>query len=136
MPCLSIAEIEALLGDAFPHASAFAKIISITEDELIARVDFKPEFIRPGGSVSGPTMMALVDTAAYYLILAHVGAVPLAVTSSLNIHFLARPKPGDVEATARFLRLGRRLAVCAADVRTAGVDDIVAHATVTYALPA
>jgi len=136
MPRLSIAEIETLLGDTFPRASEFAKIITITDDELVARVDFKPEFIRPGGTVSGPTMMALADTAAYFLILAHVGAVPLAVTSSLNIHFLARPKPGDVEATASFLRLGRKLAVFSVDLRTVGDDTIIAHATVTYALPA
>jgi uncharacterized protein (TIGR00369 family) len=135
MPVLTIAEIESLLGEIFPRASVFSRIVRITDTELVASAPFRPETIRPGGSISGPTMMALADTAAYYLILAHAGNVPLAVTSSLNIHFLAKPQPGDLEATARFLKFGRKLVVCQVDIRSTGNLDVIAHATVTYAMP-
>ena len=78
-------------------------------------------------------MMALADTAAYFLVLAHAGPVPSAATANLDIHFLARPHPRDMFATATMLRLGRRLAVTTVDILSD--DELVAHATVTYALP-
>lgn len=79
-------------------------------------------------------MMALADTAVYFLTLAQAGPiVASAATASLDIHFLSRPQPVDVVATATLLRLGRRLSVAAVDLRSG--DDLVAHATVTYARP-
>lgn len=94
-----------------------------------------PLQLRPGDLVSGPTLMGLADMAAYALVLAHFGEVPMAVTSSLNIHFLRGCKPGPVTADATLLRLGRRLVTC--DVRMWSDDPtrLVAHASVAYALP-
>jgi len=93
--------------------------------------------LRPGGTVSGPTLMTLADASSYALILAHIGPVALAVTSSLHISFLHKPPLGGVVAHASFLKLGRTLAVV--DVRLTGHDahdDVtVAQATVTYAIP-
>ena len=77
--------------------------------------------------------MALADTAAYFVTLAHAGPVPSAATANLDILFLVRPQPGDIIATATMLRLGRRLAVSKVDLLSD--DKLVAHATVTYALP-
>jgi acyl-coenzyme A thioesterase PaaI-like protein len=91
------------------------------------------ELMRAGGTISGPALMLLADTAAYFLTLALAGPVPSAATANLDIHFLVRPKPGDIVAIATMLRLGRRLAVSKVDLRSG--DDLVAHATVTYALP-
>jgi uncharacterized protein (TIGR00369 family) len=94
---------------------------------------FRKQLLRAGGTISGPAMMALADTAAYFLTLAQAGPVASAATANLDIHFLSRPEPVDVLATATLLRLGRRLSVAAVDLRSG--DDLVAHATVTYALP-
>ena len=91
--------------------------------------------LRPGGTVSGPTQMGLADGAAYALILAHIGPVALAVTSSLNIAFLRKPQPADLVADATFLKLGRKLAVVDVRLRSEGSDDPIAQATVTYAIP-
>lgn len=92
--------------------------------------------LRPGGTIMGPTLMLLADTATYLVILSRVGPVALAVTSSLEMHFLRKPPPGTLLVEARLLKLGRSLAVAVVEIRSDGEADPVAHATVTYAIPA
>ena len=102
-----------------------------------ARVRYHPAQIRPGGTLSGPTMMALADVAAYALVFSAIGLEPLAVTSDLTIHFLRKPKPADLIGEGRLLKLGRSLAVVDVVITSEGAPDkAVAHAVVTYALPA
>jgi uncharacterized protein (TIGR00369 family) len=133
MPKLTVAEIEALMDQSFPSWREFSTIESLGERSITTRMRFRRELLRAGGTISGPALMALADTAAYFLTLAHAGPVPSAATANLDIHFLARPDPGDIVATATLLRLGRRLAVSAVDLHSGA--ELVAHATVTYALP-
>ena len=91
---------------------------------------------RPGGTVSGPTLMGLADTALYVAIHATVGITPHAVTSNLNIHFLRRPPADrDLLAVCKLLRVGRTLAVGEVSIVSEGDDDPVAHVVGTYALP-
>jgi uncharacterized protein (TIGR00369 family) len=135
---MTIAEIEAFLVDHFPAAAGFGKIVEVVGGPggaLTMRLPYRAEYLRPGGTISGPTLMTLADTAAYYLILATMGPLALAVTSNLNIHFLSKPRPGDVVATARMLKAGRRLVVAEVEMRSDGADELVAQATITYALP-
>lgn len=136
MPRMTALEIDEFLGRSFPEARAFAQIETLGDRELTVRMPFRSGYLRPGGTVSGPALMTLADTAAYLLVLAMVGPVALAVTSTFNIHFLAKPRPADVIATAHMLKLGKRLATIAIAMRSDGDDAIVAHATATYALPA
>jgi uncharacterized protein (TIGR00369 family) len=91
--------------------------------------------LRPGGTLSGATMMALGDFAMYLAVLSAIGWVPLAVTTNLTINFLKKPPPGDLVAEARLLKLGKQLAVGEVAIRAAGDDDIVAHVTSTYSIP-
>lgn len=90
---------------------------------------------RPGGTVSGPAMMALADLALYAVILGHIGKVPLAVTTSLNFNFLRKPEIGDLVGSAKLFKLGKRLAVGEVDIASQRSGDVVAHATGTYSLP-
>ena len=90
---------------------------------------------RPGGTVSGPTIMMLADVGMYVAILASIGWVPLAVTTNLNINFLRKPAPGALIAECRLLKLGKRLAVGEVVIRSEGDEDLVAHATSTYSIP-
>jgi uncharacterized protein (TIGR00369 family) len=112
------------------------RVETVTEDEIRVRQPYSDDSLRAGGSISGPTMMALADTAMYALILASLGPIGLAVTQNLNINFLRKPRNADLIATARFLRLGKRSAVI--DVLIYAGDDPspVAQATGTYAIPA
>ncbi len=132
---MTIGEIEELMDRHFPDWRNFSRIEALSDEALMLRMPFKSQLLRTGSTISGPAMMALADTAAYFMTLALAGPVMGAATANLDIHFLARPKAADVIATARMLRLGRRLAVSTVELRSEGSDEPVAHATVTYALP-
>jgi len=133
MPRLTLAELEALMDKTFPSWRAFSQITAIGDHDLTLRMPFRSDLVRAGGTISGPALMGLADTAAYFVTLVHAGPVPSAATANLDIHFLSRPKPAEITAVATMLRLGRRLAVSKVDLFSG--DDLVAHATVTYALP-
>lgn len=101
------------------------------------RLPYHDLHLRPGGTISGPAMMTVADFAMYVAVLAAIGRVELAVTINLNINFLRRPKPGDILAEARLLKLGKRLAVGDVTIRSEGegAEHPVAHATCTYSIP-
>ena len=133
MTRMTLDEIATLLDQVFPDWKKFSEITALGERDITLRMPFRKQLTRAGGTISGPAMMGLADTAAYYLTLAHAGPVASAATANLDIHFLSRPEPFDVTAVATMLRLGRRLSVSAVDLFSG--DVLVAHATVTYALP-
>ncbi|MDG1067187.1 MAG: PaaI family thioesterase, partial [Sulfitobacter sp.] len=92
--------------------------------------------LRPGGTVSGPSMFALADVAAYIATLAMIGPQALAVTTNCSLDFMRKPKAGvDLIATAKLLKLGRQLSVSHVLVYSEGMDEPVAQATMTYAIP-
>lgn len=129
-------QIRAFLADEFPQAVAFGFTIERLDDDGIRlQLPCGESTLRPGGTVSGPTLMTLADTAVYLLILAHVGPVALAVTTNLNMHFLRKPGPGVLLADGRLLKLGKRLAVGEVELRSEDQGPVVAHATVTYSIP-
>ena len=103
------------------------------EDRVRRRFDSGS--LRPGGTLSGATMMALGDFAMYVAVLAAIGWVPLAVTTNLTINFLKKPAPRDLLANVRLIKLGKRLAVGDVGLRSDGEDDLVAHVTTTYSIP-
>jgi uncharacterized protein (TIGR00369 family) len=99
------------------------------------RKHFDVQSLRPGGTIAGTTMMTLADFAPYVAVLASIGWVPLAVTTSLTINFLKKPPQRDLFAEARLIKLGKRLAVADVAIRSEGEDDLVAHAVSTYSIP-
>lgn len=134
---LTAEQVEALIRNGVPMAEDIdLRIERMDERGALARVPFQHRLVRPGGTLSGPTIMALADAAMYAVVLGRLGKVEMAVTSNLNINFLARPKPVDLLAEARILKLGRRQAVCEVSLYSQGAEeDLVAHVTGTYALP-
>lgn len=135
MPVMTADDIDRFLAQHFPQARGFATISAIRDDELDLELPFSPDQLRPGGTLSGPTLMTLADTAVYYLLLSRLGPVALAVTTSLSINFLRRPPPAALRATARLLKLGSRLAVGEVHITSVASGELVAQASVTYALP-
>jgi len=99
------------------------------------RKAFHEDHLRPGGTVSGPTMMELADFAMYVAVFSAAGPQPLAVTTNLNINFLRKPAAADLIAEARLMKVGKRLAVGEVSLYSDGQDDMVAHVTSTYSLP-
>jgi uncharacterized protein (TIGR00369 family) len=137
-PALSIGELENFLRTEFPqvfNADSGVSIERVWHGGALVRQAYREDFIRPGGTISGPTMMALADFAMYVAVLASIGPVPLAVTTSLNINFLRKPGAVDLLAEAKLMKLGKRLAVGEVAIRSDGVADLVAHVTSTYSIP-
>jgi uncharacterized protein (TIGR00369 family) len=131
-------ELTTRLTEAFPESFNDRSGLVIQEvwyGGARVRKDLREGSLRPGGTVSGPVMMALADVTIYVAILASIGWVPLAVTTNLNINFLKKPSPGSLIAEARLLKLGRRLAVGEIAIRSEGEDELVAHVTSTYSIP-
>ncbi len=137
MTVLTAEQVQALIRAGLPIAEDIELCIDRLDARgVLARVPFHAKLIRPGGTLSGPTIMALADAAMYAVVLGRLGRVEMAVTSNLNINFLVKPKPVDLLAEAQILRLSRRQAVCEVSLYSLGnEEELVAHVTGTYALP-
>lgn len=127
--------LEEFLRAAFPELDVSARVSALAPGRLRLRQPIARDHLRPGDTISGPTLMTLADTAMYLLVLAHIGMEPMAVTSHLSIDFLRRASGAVALADASLLRLGRRNAVGHVLLRVEGDDAPVAAAQVTYALP-
>lgn len=137
-PLMTLAETAAFLEREFPQMRAGGHCYHLEAvGPMRARMRLDPgeQHLRPGGTVSGPAMMALADYVLYAAVLAQIGPVALAVTTNLGFNFLRRPEPGPLAAECRLLKLGRRLAVGEVSITALGSADIVCHATGTYAIP-
>ena len=135
---MSVAELENFLHVEFPQAFSSGDITIESADgaSCLLRQRYSEQMLRPGGTVSGPTLMALADFAIYVVLLSAIGPVGLAVTTNLNINFLRKGAPGqDVLAAARLLKLGRRLAVGEVNLLSGSSPDPIAHVTSTYSIP-
>ena len=134
MNVLNVEELQELLSNAFP-GNEVPVVEELTHDGVVMSQTTSQRNSRPGGTLSGPTMMALADTAAWVAILAQVGPALLAVTTSLHIDFLRKPRLDDLMARARVLKLGRKLAVVDVELFSRNSSDLVAKAQVTYSIP-
>lgn len=136
MPEITADAFNRILEDEIPFAHEVGmRATEVGEGRATLRMPADDRMLRPGGTVSGPTMMALADAAMYAALLSRIGPVKLAVTTSFNANFLHRPEPADLIAEATVLKLGKRLAVMDVTVRSDGHDAAVAHMTGTYSIP-
>jgi len=137
-PKLTRKELVDLLTAEFPeatHALGNYEIEEVWHGGCRVRRPFHERTLRPGGTISGPVMMAVADFTMYVAVLSAVGWVPLAVTTNLNINFLKKPGARDLIAEARLIKLGKRLVVGEVALHSDGDADLVAHVTSTYSIP-
>ncbi|HRW38347.1 MAG TPA: PaaI family thioesterase [Aquihabitans sp.] len=130
-------ELNEFLAAAFPGTDLPMRVTGADDAGVVVEQPYDDRQLRPGGTISGPTLMTLADTVAYVAVVSQIGPEFLTVTSNLSIDFLRKPPAAGLRATGEVLKLGRRQAVI--DVRihtTAAGDALVARATCTYALPA
>jgi uncharacterized protein (TIGR00369 family) len=135
---MSVAELEEFLRVEFPQSfgSGDTTIESADGATCLLRQRYSERMLRPGGTVSGPTLMALADCAMYVVLLSAIGPIGLAVTTNLNINFLRKGQAGqDILAEARILKLGKRLAVGEVNLLSGTSPDPIAHVTSTYSIP-
>ncbi|MFC7703542.1 PaaI family thioesterase [Plastorhodobacter daqingensis] len=128
--------LSAFLAREFPQVADDFAIEEVTPDRLVMRLRVADRHLRPGGTVSGPSLFALADVAFYLAVLARIGPQALAVTTSCAIDFMRKPPAGhDLLCEARLLKLGRQLAVGDALIWSAAQEGVVARASLTYAIP-
>ena len=129
-------EIEAFLDREFPQVDGQFAIEAISDGAATVRLRVAEKHLRPGNTVSGPSMFSLADVSAYILTAAMIGPYALAVTTNCSIDSMRKPAAGcDLIAQAQMLKLGRQLAVIDVQMFSEGGDKPVARATLTYALP-
>jgi uncharacterized protein (TIGR00369 family) len=130
------AALQAFLTRDFGQVAEDFAVERADDAGVALRLRVAERHLRPGGTVSGPSIFGLVDVAMYLAILARIGPVALAVTTNCAIDFLRKPEAGrDLLAEARLLKLGRRLAVGDVLVFSEGMSDPVARAGLTYSIP-
>jgi len=124
------------MGKEFPQAFRHGRVYVVEvlhpgHARVRSRID--EAHLRPGGTVSGPTMMELADFTAYILLLAHHGAeARLSVTTNLNISFLRKPAPGDIACEVNILKHGKTLIVASARILSSANESLISHAELTY----
>jgi len=137
-PALSADEIVKLLSVEFPQAifpGCGLSVERVDHGDVRVRRAFHEDHLRPGGTISGPTMMELADFAMYVAVFSAIGPQPLAVTTNLNINFLRKPAQADLIADARLMKVGKRLAVGEVTIYSGDSGEPVAHVTATYSIP-
>jgi uncharacterized protein (TIGR00369 family) len=138
-PALNAEEIADLLRREFPQAfyeGCGLTLERVDYGDIHVRRQFHADHLRPGGTISGPTMMELADFAMYVAVFSAIGPEPLAVTTNLTINFLRKPAQADLLARAKLLKVGKRLVVGEVTLYSAGETDPVALVTSTYSVPA
>jgi len=131
---VTIDQIRDFMASDFPQSKCIVE--SVGEQSATIRHEIGIDELRPGGTVSGPVMMAVADVALYVAILGEIGLVPLTVTTNLNINFLRKPSPDkDIIGKCKLIKIGRALAVGEVALYSEGNKDPVAHAVGTYSIP-
>jgi uncharacterized protein (TIGR00369 family) len=135
-PRITVPEFEDLVAEKMPVAGMMGiRTEAIGYGTARLRLPVSALHLRPGGTVAGPALMGLADTAIYAVVLGMIGPVELAVTTSFTCNFLRRPPPADIVAEGRILKMGARLAVGEVSLFSADSPDAVAHVTATYSIP-
>lgn len=133
---VSFDELSAFFAKQFPQGMTYGSLKNLGDGWAEMRMEISGEHLRPGATVSGPAMMGLADVAMYAALLGKIGLVPLAVTTSFNINFMRKPVANTpIWARATLLKVGRILAVGNVYIYSDGVEEPVAHATMTYSIP-
>jgi uncharacterized protein (TIGR00369 family) len=133
---MSAKEIMSLLTETFPQQAKNFAIDELSESSLVVRHKIDDSHLRPGGTVSGPTMFSLADISLYILTMSRIGPVSLAVTTNCSMDFMRKPEAKvDLIAKTRLLKLGKNLCVGDVLIYSEGNKKPVARASMTYSIP-
>ena len=132
----TIQELSEYVEEIFPQIKDDFEILEISEQASRVRLKVNFKHLRPGNTVSGPSIFSLVDCTAYMIILAKLGKEALAVTTNCSIDFMRKPSgEKDLTAICELLKVGKSLVVADSKVYSEGVKKPVARATITYSVP-
>ena len=134
-PLMSKVDLENFLEKEFPQVSSNFKILNTKPNSLSMLMHISDEHLRPGGTVSGPTMFLLADVSFYLATLSIIGPKSLTVTTNCSINFLRKPNISDLISETRVLKIGKTLSVGDVLIYSEGIKEPVAHASLTYSIP-
>lgn len=134
-PLMSKVDLENFLEKEFPQVSSNFKILNTKPNSLSMLMHISNEHLRPGGTVSGPTMFLLADVSFYLATLSIIGPKSLTVTTNCSINFLRKPNISDLISETRVLKIGKTLSVGDVLIYSKGIKEPVAHASLTYSIP-
>lgn len=138
VPVLNTDEVNKLMGKVYPQlneAHAAYRALDVFPGGCVVRLDADERHLRPGDTVSGPSLFTLADIGGYVCVLTHAGPDALSVTTNLNINFMRKAEAGPIDGHCRILKLGKSLMVFDIDMRAGTDNETVAHATGTYSIP-
>lgn len=137
-PVLNAAQVNALMATVYPQLNdqfAFYQALEVFPGGCTVRLNADERHLRPGGTVSGPSLFTLADIGGYVCVLSHAGPDALSVTTNLNINFVRKAEAGPIDGHCRILKLGKNLMVFDIDIVAGPEGQTVAHATGTYSIP-
>jgi len=135
-PLMNVSQLHRFLVDVFPQVKNDFRIESVSSSEIKVKMFVQDKHLRPGDTISGPSMFGLADVSVYLLTIAQIGPKALAVTTNISMDFMRKPSGGnDLVAWARLLKLGRRLSVGEVLIFSDDLDNPVARASMTYSIP-
>ena len=137
-PVMDAERLNVFLRKAYPQLNgdhASYEVIEVTAEGVHVRLNADERHLRPGGTVSGPSLFTLADIGGYACALSRIGPQALTVTTNLAINFIRKAQPGPVDGYCRILKLGKSLMVFDIDIVTGPDDLTIAHATRTYSIP-
>ncbi|MER8433938.1 PaaI family thioesterase [Mesorhizobium caraganae] len=137
-PVLNAAEVNALMASVYPQLNdefASYEALEVFPGGCTVRLNADERHLRPGGTVSGPSLFTLADIGGYVCVLSHAGQDALSVTVNLNINFVRKAEAGPIDGHCRILKLGKSLMVFDIDIVAGPDGHTVAHATGTYSIP-
>ena len=133
---MNVDALQAFLIEVFPQVHADFQVLVVTPTGVRVKLVTADRHLRPGGTISGPTMFALADVGMYLAILSRIGPEALAVTTNCSIDFMRKPAAGvDLICEAVIHKMGRILAVGDCMIYSEGLDAPVARASLTYSIP-
>lgn len=135
-PVMTAAEINDLLEKVYPELNEglrFYEAVEVFPGGCTVRLNADKRHLRPGNTVSGPSLFTLADIGGYVCVLSHAGPDALSVTTNLTINFMRKAPAGQIDGHCRILKLGKSLMVFDIDI-VAGAET-VAQATGTYSIP-
>lgn len=133
---MDVASLQGFLVEVFPQVHRDFEVLDVTEQGVRVGLTVNDDHLRPGGTVSGPSMFALADVGMYLAVLSRIGPEALTVTTSCSIDFMRKPAAGKgLSCDVRLLKLGRTLAVGDCLIHSAGEPRPVARASLTYSIP-
>ena len=134
-PLMSKVDLENFLEKEFPQVSSNFKILNTKPNSLSMLMHISDKHLRPGETVSGPTMFLLADVSFYLATLSIIGPKSLTVTTNCSINFLRKPNISDLISETRVLKIGKTLSVGDVLIYSKGIKEPVAHASLTYSIP-